>query len=342
VKDFMPMKRIALVVLAAFACCFAGMQPAAAQDFYRGKTLTILVGFTPGGGFDANARLLARHIARHIPGTPDVIVQNMPGAGSATSVLYLDANAPKDGTLIDIFNFGLIGDALFQPNKTKMDFRNYAWIGSIAEDLSVCYVWAAIGVKTLADMKQRGNFHFGLTAVGASEDINTRILKNIFGIDIHQVSGYPGSAEERLSIERGELDGGCGAWSSIPEDWVTGGKISPMARSGATRPPDLPADVPYYVDIAPSPRAGQVARLLVADGDIGRPFIASKSVPPDRIAILQDAFAATMKDPDFIADLQKARLPFSPKTGAEALKTVQEIYAAPPDIVAEARKVLEE
>jgi tripartite-type tricarboxylate transporter receptor subunit TctC len=338
----MTMNKIAGAALAAFACCVAGLQPATAQDFYKGKTLTILVGFTPGGGFDVNARLLARHIPRHIPGTPEVIVQNMPGAGSATSVLYLDASAPKDGTLIDTFNFGLIGDSLFQPNKTKMDFRNYAWIGSISEDLTVCYVWAATGVKSLADMKKRGNFHFGLTAVGASEDVNTRILKSIFGVDIHQVAGYPGSAEERLSIERGELDGGCGAWSSIPEDWVKDGKISPVTRSAETRPPDLPASVPYYVDIAPSPRAGEIARLLVAHGDVGRPFIASKAVPADRIKILQDAFDATMKDPAFIADVQKARLPFSPKTGPEALKTVQQIYAAPKDIVAEGRKVLEE
>jgi tripartite-type tricarboxylate transporter receptor subunit TctC len=336
----MRIARLALAVSAA--CCLAWLQPVAAQDFYKGKTLTIVVGFTPGGGFDANARLLARYINRHIPGTPDVIVQNMPGAGSATSVLYLDASAPKDGTVIVDFNFGLIGDALFQPTKTKMDFRNFAWIGSISEDLTVCYVWAALGMKNIADMKKHGQLHFGLTAIGASEDINTRILKGVFGVDIHQVAGYPGSAEERLSIERGELDGGCGAWSSIPEDWVKSGKISAVVRSGATRPPDLPPDVPYYVDIAPSPHAAQVARLLVADGDIGRPYIASKLVPADRIKILQEAFTATMKDPDFIGDLQKARLPYSPKTGDEALKTVQEIYAAPKDIVDDARKVLEE
>jgi tripartite-type tricarboxylate transporter receptor subunit TctC len=334
--------RIRRIALAAAACCVAWLQPAAAQDFYKGKILTILAGFSPGGGFDINARLLARYINRHIPGTPEVIVQNMPGAGSATSVLYLDASAPKDGTIIDIFNFGLIGDSLFQPTKTKIDFRNYAWIGSISEDLTVCYVWAALGVKNLADMKQHGQFHFGYTAVGASEDINTRILKSVFGLDIHQVSGYPGSAEERLSIERGELDGGCGAWSSVPEDWVKSGKISPIARSGATRPPDLAEDVPYYVDIAPTPHAAQIARLLVADGDVGRPFIASRLVPADRVKILQDAFAATMRDAEFVADLAKARLPLSPKTGAQALQTVQEIYAAPPDIVAAARKVLEE
>lgn len=334
--------RIRRIALAAAACCVAWLQPAAAQDFYKGKILTILAGFSPGGGFDINARLLARYINRHIPGTPEVIVQNMPGAGSATSVLYLDASAPKDGTIIDIFNFGLIGDSLFQPTKTKIDFRNYAWIGSISEDLTVCYVWAALGVKNLADMKQHGMFHFGYTAVGASEDINTRILKSVFGLDIHQVSGYPGSAEERLSIERGELDGGCGAWSSVPEDWVKSGKINPIARSGATRPPDLAADVPYYVDIAPSPHAAQIARLLVADGDVGRPFIASRLVPADRVKILQDAFAATMTDPEFVAELAKARLPLSPKTAAQALQTVEEIYAAPPDIVAAARKVLEE
>jgi tripartite-type tricarboxylate transporter receptor subunit TctC len=339
----MRIERLVLAAcLAVASSCVGWQHPAAADDFYKGKTLSIVVGFTPGGGFDANARILARYIGKYIPGTPEVIVQNMPGAGSATSVQWLDASAPKDGTVIDIFNFGLIGDSVIQPTKTKIDFRNFAWIGSISEDLTVCYTWGPLGLKTIDDMKKHGQLHFGLTAIGASEDINTRILHSVFGVDVHQVAGYPGSAEERLSIERGELDGGCGAWSSIPDEWIKDDKINAIVRSGDTRPSDMPASVAYYVDIAPTPHAAQLARLLVADGDVGRPFIASKLVPADRVALLQNAFAQAMKDPGFKADLDKQRLPYSPKTGAEALKTVQEIYAAPPDLVTEARKVLEE
>src|SRR3954462_14736326 len=121
--------------------CMGILAPARAQDFYRGKTLTIVVGFTPGGGFDINARLLARHIGRHIPGNPTVVVQNLPGAAGLNSVQYLDAAAPKDGTVIDIFNFGNIGDSKLMPDKIKIDFRKFAWIGSISQDLTVCYVW---------------------------------------------------------------------------------------------------------------------------------------------------------------------------------------------------------
>jgi tripartite-type tricarboxylate transporter receptor subunit TctC len=210
------LRMAAFVLLAGVAV--GGIRPAVAQDFYKGKTLTIIVGFTPGGGFDLNARLLARYIGNYIPGAPTVIVQNMPGAGSLTSVRHLQAVAPKDGTVITTFNFGLISQSRLTPQKVPLDFRKFAWIGSISQDLSVCYVWHTLDVKALADLKTHKNLHFGLTVVGANEDIQTRILKSVFGVDVHQVSGYPGSAEERLAVERGELDGGCGAWSSIPEE----------------------------------------------------------------------------------------------------------------------------
>ncbi len=340
--DRMRARPAALAMVGALVFAAASPRLAPAEDFYAGKTLTIIVGFSPGGGFDVNTRLLARHIGGHIPGRPDVVVVNMPGAGSAFSVHYLDTSAPKDGTVIDDFNFGLIGDALLQPKKVPIDFRNYAWIGSISEDLTVCYLWRALGPANLAEMRKRGNFHFGVTGFGTSEDLNTKILKSIFGIDIHQVAGYPGSAEIRLAIERGELDGDCGAWSSIPEDWIQQHKINPITRSGRTRPADMPPDIPVVADIAPDDHARRVIRLLLADGEVGRPFIASRAVPRERIAILRQAFDATVRDPAFIAEARKLRLPVSPKSGAEAAKVVDEIYANPPDIVAAARAVLGE
>jgi tripartite-type tricarboxylate transporter receptor subunit TctC len=212
--------RALAAALALAVAAVATMAPAGAQDFYKGKTLTIVVGFTPGGGFDLNARLLARHLGRHIAGNPDVIVQNMPGAASLKSVLYLDTAAPRDGTVMATFNFGQIGDSRMMPEKVKVDFRKFSWIGSISQDLTICYTWHALGIKTLAELQRRGTVHMGLTGVGTSSDINQKILREIFKVQVQQVAGYPGSAEERLAVERGELDGDCGAWSSIPQEWV--------------------------------------------------------------------------------------------------------------------------
>src|ERR1700751_6368223 len=135
------------LLVAMLAACFAIPRQAAAEDFYAGKTLTILVGFSAGGGFDINARALARHIGRHIPGAPNVVVDNMPGAASVTSILYLDTKAPQDGTFIDTFNFGLLAASLLRPNLATLDLRKYAWIGSISEDLTACYVRANLGPK---------------------------------------------------------------------------------------------------------------------------------------------------------------------------------------------------
>jgi tripartite-type tricarboxylate transporter receptor subunit TctC len=329
----------AMLALAAIAVFTA---PSAAQDFYKSKTLTLVVGFTAGGGFDLNARALARHLGRHIPGNPDVVVQNMPGAASLKSVLYLDTTAPRDGTVLATFNFGQIGDSRMMPEKFNVDFRKFSWIGSISQDLTVCYTWHTLGTRTLAELQKHAPIHMGLTGAGTSSDINQRILRDIFKVPVQQVAGYPGSAEERLAIERHELDGDCGAWSSLPEEWVAGHKIDPITRSGPIVPPDLPPTVPYVLDIAPNERDREIIRLLTASGQVGRPFIASASVPAERIAILRMAFDQTVADPEFIADARKLRLPVSPKSAKGALRTVEAIYATPNDIVQAARKIVGE
>ena len=188
----MTIRRASLIALALAATAFP--VPADAQDFYKGRTLNIVVGFTAGGGFDINARLLARYIGRHIPGNPDVVVQNMPGAASIKSVLYLDTTAPKDGTVIATFNFGQIGDSRMRPEKVKVDFTRFNWIGSISQDLTVCYAWHKVGVKSLAELKAHGLIHMGLTGVGTSSDLNQKILKDI--------SGHQPAAGRRLSRQR--------------------------------------------------------------------------------------------------------------------------------------------
>jgi tripartite-type tricarboxylate transporter receptor subunit TctC len=329
-----------MLLLAMLAACLAVPRQAAAADFYAGKTLTILVGFSAGGGFDTNARALARHIGRHIPGTPNVVVVNAPGAASVTSILSLDTKVPQDGTFIDSFNFGLLSASLLRPNLAALDFRKYAWIGSISEDLTACYVRASLGPKTIAELKAYGPAHFGIDGVGTSEDINERILRSVIGLDIRQVGGYAGTAEVRLAVERGELDGDCGAWDSLPQDWIRQKKISPISRSGTATPEGLTPDVPYIADLAPNDRARRIINLLVSGGQLGRPFIASAAVPPERLKILRDAFDATMKDPKFRADLDTLRLPLSPKTAEEALKTIGAIYATPPDIIEAAKKIV--
>src|SRR5579862_7038601 len=190
---------------------------AGAEDFYQGKTVTIVVGFSPGGGFDVFARLLARHLGDFIPGRPTVVVRNMPGAGTMAAVRYLMTGAPQDGTTIGAFQPGLIGQSRLTPDKVPLDFRNFAWIGSISEDLSICYTWSALGLKNLAELKARKGLHFGQSGPGTNGDIFARILKQVFGLDLSEVGGYAGSADVRLAVERGELDGDCGTWSSVPE-----------------------------------------------------------------------------------------------------------------------------
>ena len=330
--------RLSLGLAALLAWLVAGAD-AQAQDFYKGKTLTILVGYPPGGGFDAYARLFGHYLGRHIPGNPDVIVSNMPGAVSLASVAYLDTNAPKDGTVIDAFDPSNIGASALGVALTKVDFRHYNWLGSISRGTTGCFVWHTLGIKTLADAKAHGPLHFGRSSAGSPNDMDQKILKKIFGVDVVQVSGYGGSTEEILAVERGETDGLCGAWTSLPAEWIAKHEIVPIIRSGPIASPDLPPDVPYIVDIAPTAQDRQIIRILMASEEVSRPYIVSAAVPADRVKILRAGFDAVMKDPDFLADADKQRLPISPESAAEAAKTVDDIYATPADVVAAARKI---
>jgi tripartite-type tricarboxylate transporter receptor subunit TctC len=316
--------------------------PAAAQDaasFYKGKTVRVVVGFSSGGGYDHYARVLSRHIGRHIPGNPNVIVQNMPGAASLNSVKYTSAAAPSDGTVINAFNPGLITQSLTAPNKVGINFLEFGWVGNISEDFRVCHTWTGTGIKTWNDLLARPKVTMGNTGVGTSAYIDNRILSDLFGVKLHQVMGYPGSAEKRIAIERGELDGDCGSWTSLPQQWLSERKITIHIRYSRTVVPGMPAEAINAREHLTDPKKRQTFELLTASALIGRPYIVPKAVPAERQAALRAAFDATMKDPEFIADATKQRLTLTPMTGTEVEGFITELYKTPPDVVAAARAI---
>jgi tripartite-type tricarboxylate transporter receptor subunit TctC len=330
--------RIAMPLLLA-AGLVAAAPLARADDFYKGKSFTIVVGFSPGGGYDTNARAVSRYISKHIPGNPTIIVQNMPSAGSMTAVRYLDATAPKDGTVMTIFNPGLVTQSIVVPDKINLDFRKYQWIGVVTSDFRVCYGFGPDGVKSWDDMMKRKQFILGSTAKGSGNYINGATLKYVFNAPVKQILGFPGSAEQRIAIERGELDGDCGSFSSIPAEWIKDKKAHPFVRFTEKRPPEIPASAPFINTFAKSDDQKQLLDVLNAADVVGRPFIMSKEVPADRVAIIRKAFDETMKDPAFMADLEKQQLPLNPMTGDEAEAVVSKLINVPPAIVAKAKEI---
>lgn len=331
----------ASLFLVPLACALAAALPARAEDFYKGKIFTIVVGFSPAGGYDNYARDLARYIGNHIPGNPTVIVQNMPGAGSLTSVRYLNLTAPKDGTVMTIFNPGLVTQSVIQPDKVNLDFRKYAWIGVTTPDYRVCYGYGPNGVKSWDDMMHRKQFVIGSTGKGSGNYINGATLRIVFQAPVKQVLGFPGSAEQRLAIERGELDGDCGSYSSIPLEWIKDGSAHSFVRFSRDRPPEIPESAVYVNTFAKSDEQKQLLRLLNGGDEVGRPFIMSKEVPADRIATIRKAFDDTMRDPAFLADMEKQQLPVHPLTGEQAEALVNELLNVPAAIVAQAKPIYE-
>ena len=328
--------RIVVALIAGFA------QPALAQDgFYRGKTVTIIVGYSAGGGYDQYARLVARHLGRHIASQPNVIVQNMPGAASMTAVRHLDANAAKDGTVITAFDPGLVLETIAAPDVFKVRFSDYRWVGTLLRDIRVCYASAASGIKSWQEMMARKEFLIGNTARGSNAYVNGAILRKVFRAPVRQISGYPGSNEQRLALERGELEGNCGSWTAIPQDWIVNTKINALVRFSPKRPADMPASVPFVNELASSQEQKDLLDVLNGSGELGRPYIVARQVPAERVKTLRAAFEATIKDETFLAEAQKQNLLLDPVSGEEAETIIATIYSAPPELTRKVKEVLE-
>jgi tripartite-type tricarboxylate transporter receptor subunit TctC len=330
-----------IVLALAALLAVAPVPQARADDFYKGKIFTVVVGFSPAGGYDSYARNLARYIGNHIPGNPTVIVQNMPSAGSLTAVRYLNLTAPKDGTAMVIFNPGMVTQSIVQPERINLDFRQYSWVGVVTPDFRVCYGYGDKSPKTWDEMMHRKEFILGSTGKASGNYINGATLRDVFHAPVKQILGYPGSAEQRLAIEQGALDGDCGSYSSIPLEWIDKGLAHAFVRFTKNRPDEIPESAVYIGTFATGDDQLKLLDLLNGGDEVGRPFIMSKDVPAEHLAIIRKAFDDTMKDPAFLADMAKQQLPVHPLTGVEAEKIVNDLIAVPPAIVARAKTIYE-
>jgi tripartite-type tricarboxylate transporter receptor subunit TctC len=304
-----------------------------AEEFYRGRNINILVGFSAGGGYDLYARLLGRHIGRHIPGNPAVTVQNMPGAGSLKATQNVYGVAPRDGLTLATVSRGMLSDPLL--NAASFDPRKLTWLGSITSETSVCATWKTSQVKTWDDMFQR-EFSLGSNALGDDTANFALIVRNVFGAKVKLVTGYPGGNDVNLAMERGEVDGRCGwSWSSLKSQkrWLP--NINLLVQFNLEKNPDLP-DVPRALDRAANEEQRQVLRLLIAGQYVGRPFITTPEVPADRKAALRAAFDATMKDPEFLAEAAKTDMEITPISGESIDAFIAELYKTPKDVVEKA------
>ena len=332
------------IVAAVFALVAGG--PAAAQvdsvgAFYAGKQLKIIVGLPPGGGADAYARLVQRHLGRHIPGNPTTVVQSMPGAGSLRSVMALNTSG-SDGTTMVHFSSGLLTEAITAPDRVKVDFRSYAWIGNVSEDVRVCYLRSGTGVRTWADMRAHRELIFAGSAAGTAGNANIIMLRNLFGVPLKIVQGYAGSAAKRLAIERGEVDGDCGGWTSVPEDWLREKKINVIVRLSSTVVAGMDGKVPFGGDLVRNPEERRIYDFLVLPERLGRLFMVAGDVPQERVMALRGAFDAMAADPAFRAEAAKANLIIAPMTGAQVARQVAEAYATPAALIARAKAIISE
>jgi tripartite-type tricarboxylate transporter receptor subunit TctC len=320
--------------------------PARAQsvsEFYKGKSVDLYIGYSVGGGYDIYARLLARHLGKHIPGNPTVVPKNMEGAGSLRLANWLYSAAPKDGTAMGTIGRGTPFDPVLGRPGIQFEAVKYSWIGSANNEVSVCVSSRRSGVAVFDDMKTK-EIIVGAAGVSSDDDQFPRVINGVFGTKMRVISGYPGGNDVVLAMERGEVDGRCGwSWSSLKSAqaaWLTENRIHILAQLALSKHRDLPA-VPLIIDLAQNDEQRQILKLIFARQGLGRPFLAPPGIPPDRLAALRDAFEATMKDADFMAEADKLKLEINPLTGAEVEKLVRQIYAeTPPDVAKRAASLL--
>lgn len=333
--------RFAATLLLSLAALPSGAAAADVEEFYRDKTLTILVGFSTGNGADSYARLISRFIGRHLPGNPAIVVQNMPGAGSLAMANHLYTVAAKDGSVFGIFNRNVPLEPLMGNKSARFDPRKFAWIGSTNAEPSLCLAWHSSPVKTLADMQNR-EFVVAATGLNANSGLVPAVLNRVLGTRIKAVMGYPGGNEMNLALERGEVEGRCG-WSrsslmATKAAWVAGGKLTFLVQAGLQKSPALP-DVPLAMDFVKSERDRQLLKLAVAWDEMAWPFAAPPETPEDRKQALRAAFAAVLKDPELLAQAEKEKLDVSLVSAESIERLMEEVYATPDDIVADMRAI---
>ena len=335
------------VALAA-ACLIAAIQGVPAQDatesLFKGKQISIVVGSSPGGGYDTYARLLARHFGNAIPGNPVIVVQNMSGAGSNRAAGYIYSVAPKDGTSIGAIFPGAVLQPLLSTVAVPHDPSKLIYLGSANSDVYVCYIRSDAPVKTFKDMLDK-ELIVGASNPGATTYDLPLLLNNILGTKFHTVTGYPGSREITVALERGEVQGACGlGWTGIETlhpDWFKEDKVRVLVQLSTKGHPDLnKRGVPRAEELARNDEDRRVIRLVFSQGIFGRPYVLPPGVPNDRVAMLRKAFVAALSDTALRGEADRMHLDVEAISGDELQKLIAELYATPPHLVERARQAL--
>ncbi len=333
-------RRSAIAAALAVALLNQPARAAGVEDFYRGKSVTLAIGFSVGGGYDLYGRLVARHLGKHIPGQPTIVPQNREGAGSLRATQFLYTAAPKDGTFIGTFSRGMAFAPLL--NDAPYDATKFTWLGSASTDTNLCMTWHASPIRTWNDMVTK-DFIVGGLGANADPDIFALMFRNIFGAKLKLITGYPGTNDVALAMERREVDGMCGvSWSTAKTrhlDWIKAKKVHIPIQAGLRKEPEL-GDVPLVLDLVQDREQMQIVKLILASQAMARPFAAPPGIPEDRKQALLAAFDKTMKDPDFLADAQKMQADVNPVSAVEIDRLLAEIYATPKDLVAKAAKAI--
>jgi tripartite-type tricarboxylate transporter receptor subunit TctC len=320
--------------------------PAAADpvaDFYRGKTLSMIVATSPGGDYDARGRLLARHMGRHLPGQPSIIVRNMPGAVGLQAANWLATQAPRDGTVLHMIMQNMSAHQALGGQGVEFDTRRFFWIGNTTDSPNVVNSWHTTGIRSIAEVKTR-ELIVGAPGTATASVYYPKVMNALLGTKFKIVSGYPGGNDVNLAMERGEV-GGRGAnswasWKSTRPQWIAENKIHILVQIGLKRHPEL-SDVPLLTELAANEEDRQVLAFISADTGITRAVVTTPDVPPERVAALRRAFDATMQDPQLLAEAEKARMDISPSSGEEVQKVAEMIINTPAPVLARAKAILE-
>jgi tripartite-type tricarboxylate transporter receptor subunit TctC len=335
--------RLAAVLFAAALVPAPYAQAQSPADFYKGRNVELYIGYSVGGGYDIYARLLAKHMGKHIPGNPNVLAKNMEGAGSLRLANWLYNVAPKDGTAFGIIGRGTGFDPLLGRKGAQFDATKYTWLGSANNEVSVCVAWHTSGITKFEDLLTK-ELTVGGTGAAADTDQFPRIMNNMLGTKMKIVTGYPGGNDVGLAMERGEVNGRCGwSWSSVKathQKWMDEKKIHILVQLALEKHPDLP-EVPLVTDLATSDEQRQVLKLVFARQVMGRPFLAPPGIPADRVAALRKAFMDTLQDKDFLADAEKGQLEITPVSGADIQKLVIDTHQTPAEIAKKAGDLLQ-
>jgi len=328
--------------LIAFALVAAPAAGLADDSFFKDRQIRIVVGSAAGAGYDLNARLLARHWVNHIPGAPGIVVQNLVGAGSVIMANQIYNTASKDGSTIGAAINGMPTAALFTPEVVQYDPRKFIWIGSTNRDTQISYAWHTASVKTLEDLRTI-ELVVGATSAGTTQYDYPIVAAKLLGLRFKVISGYKGTTDVHLAMERGEVQGmGSNAWLSLKalnENWLQEKKVLPLVHFNFERHPDLPG-IPTIFDAAKTESDRQAMALMVGRLEYGRPFFLPPGVPDVRVAVLRKSFDAAVRDPKFLAEAEKSKIDVDPISGQRVAELVEKAMETPKDVVARVREAL--